>query len=267
MKFLATASLKLVAFADDPPPDYAILSYTYSQPSDELTAQDVSRLSSADPAGNNCQGRHAAGLRRVIKACAYARARNIKYLWVDSLCIDQSSSAELAESVIASFRLVWDAALCIAYLSDLPAETGNDATLADQESALSGCRWFTRSWTLQELVAARRVEFFDRDWKPRGVKAPTSPRPWLEMLSRVSGVDLAVLANRETIFSLSLGRRLSWAAHRRTTRPEDGAYALIGILGVGGHLTPRYGEGRRFPFLRLQKKIIKNTSDLSIFAW
>jgi hypothetical protein len=267
MKFLETASLDRVSFVDRPPSEYAILSYTWTQPSDELTYCDAGNLSRDSLAGKEWPGRRTAGFRRVLQACQQARERNIRYLWVDSIGTDQSSSADVAESVTASFSLVWHAALCIVHLSDLSPTTGEEPPLADLEKALSGCHWFSRGWTLQELIAARRVEFFDHDWNLRGVKTSSTPLPWLEMLSRVSGVETHVLSDRDALFDISLGRRLSWAAHRQTSRPEDAAYAMVGICGVAGQLTPRYGEGGRPAFLRLQEKILKTSSDLSILAW
>ncbi|KAK3381243.1 hypothetical protein B0H63DRAFT_198164 [Podospora didyma] len=265
MKFLDTASLELISLVDHLSTAYAVLSYTWSHPSDELTHHDVGLL----PSATDWPGRHKAAYRRIVQACRRAQAHNIRYLWVDSLCVDQSSTADVVESVIASFRLVWDAALCIAYLPDLEPKSSNEGVFPDLglENALSACRWFTRAWTLQELVAPPLVEFFDGDWNLRAVKKSTSPRPWLDMLSRVSGVDAPVLADRNALFQMSLGRRLSWASRRQTSRPEDAAYSLIGMCGVVGRLTPRYGEGSRSAFHRLQEKILKTTTDLSILAW
>ena len=270
MRFLDTSSFALVTLPDRQPFEYAILSYTWSKTPDEPTFHDAHRLSSTSVAWGEEQAwplRQSPAARRIVRACDRARAYGIPYLWVDSLCIDQSSSADIIESVICSFRLVWEAALCIVYLSDLPPVIANAPSLEVLETALSSCRWFTRLWTLPELVAPRRVEFFDRDWNSVSVKDSDSPPAWLELLSRVSGVDLSVLANREMLFEISLGRRLSWAAYRQTTRPEDVAYVLAGICGVGDWLMPQPGEGSRIAFRRLQQKLIMRTSDLSILAW
>jgi hypothetical protein len=268
MQFLATDSLHRVSFADRPPIEYAILSYTWTQPPEELTHADAGRIARARLTGGDWPGCHTAGYRRVVQGCHQARALGIRYLWVDSLCVDRSSSAEVAESVTASFRLLWDAAVCIVHLSDLPPPPANHGdSVAELERAFSGCRWFTRGWTLQELIAPRRVEFFDQDWNHRGAKTSTLSQPWLAMLSRVSGVDAPVLADRESLFDVSLGRRLSWGARRQTSRPEDAAYSMVGICGLAGQLTPRYGEGRHQAFFRLQEKILKVSDDLSILAW
>lgn len=267
MKFLDTTTLQQISFADRPPSEYAFLSYTWSHSSEELSHDDAYHIYCGSLTDNSWSGRHTAAYRRVVQACQRARAHEIQYLWVDYLCVDQSSLADVAESVTGSFRLVWDAALCIVHLSDLAPPPSEGDSLAALERALSSCRWFTRAWTLQELIAARRAEFFDRDWNLRGAKTSMLPEQWLAMLSRVSGVDAPVLADRETLFDFSLGRRLSWACHRQTGRPEDGAYALMGICGIAGHLSPRYGEGQRRAFRRLQEKILKVSDDLSLLAW
>ncbi|KAK3314485.1 hypothetical protein B0H66DRAFT_563026 [Apodospora peruviana] len=274
MKFLDTTTLNLVSFADGPPSEYILFSYATDQPSEELlTHHHVNHLSSSHGGEKDRPSHHHTELSGpLLQACQQARARNVGYLWVFPLCVDQSSSADLSESVTASFRLLWNASVCIVHLSDIPLPDGDSNTnctddVVALEKDLSPSRWFTRSWTLQDLVASRCVEFYDRDWNLRGVKSSASPRPYLEMLSRVSGVDADVLGDRNVLWDISLGRRLSWAAHRRSSRPEDDAYALMGICGVGGRLTPRYGEGSRHAFHRLQEKILKTTSDMSILAW
>ncbi len=258
MRFLDTDSLRFEKFYSLPPADFkfAVLSHTRSTPSDEVTCRGTSWL-----------GQHAAGDHQIKRACERAQRFNIRYLWVDTICIDQDSTADVVEAVVSSFDLVWNAALCMVHLPDLSPVGTSEGPPPDLEKSLSGCQWFTRGWTLQDLVAAQRVEFFDRDFNLRGTKESTSPRSWLEMLSRVSGVDTHVLAKRDQLHEVSLGRRLSWAAGRHTTRPEDIAYALLGICGVGGRMTPRYGEGLRSAFFRLQKKILECTNDLSILAW
>ena len=264
MKFLDTTLLNLVSFVDHPPSEYIIFSYVTDQPSARLLIRHQAKhLSPWTSSGTRLP-------EPLLQACQQARARNVGYIWVPVLCVDQSSSADLCESVTASFRLVWNASVCIVHLSDLSPEGASSNGSTDSaalEKSLSGSRWFTRCWTLQDLVASRRVEFYDRNWNLRVVKSSMSSRPSLEMLTRVSGVDTDVLANRNALWDVSLGRRLSWAARRRSRRPEDAAYALMGICGVGGRLTPRYGEGRRCAFHRLQGKILKTTSDMSILAW
>jgi len=258
MEFLHTASLDLVSFVDRPPSEYAVFSHSR----DPSRNEPHGRVSSMGAVA----GRFRCATCRscIAQACRQAQARGIPYLWPG--CLGDDRAAEPA-AVTASFRLVWGADLCIAHLPDLPPAAAGADSLADLEAALPGCRWFTRAWALQDLVAARRLEMYDGSWTLRGVKAPASPRPWLEMLSRASGIDVAVLADRDALFDVSLGRRLSWAASRSADRPEDAAYALAGLCGVAGRLAPRYGEGGRSAFTRLQEAILETTTDLSILAW
>ena len=261
MKFLDSASLDLVSFADWPPSEYAILSSsTWEQP--------LGRLARPLHTPSIASGKDLTDLRLfadVLQACKQARDHNIRYLWAKGLCVDESSPADISEFVNSSFHLVWNATLLIVHLRDLALPS--DTTPSALEKALSRCTWFAHSWTLQELVASRRIQFHDRDWNICGAKNVQSLGSWFGMLSRISGVDLAVIKNRNELFQVSIGRRLSWAIRRRTRRPEDIAYSLLGICGVGGGLTPRYGEGRRTAFFRLQEKILMKTTDLSILAW
>lgn len=149
---------------------------------------------------------------------------------------------------------------CYALLSDLVEEETSDETL-------SKCRWFSRGWTLQELIAPREVHFFDHLWHERGTK--TDHRA---ILSRITGIDTGILHLATSGYS-SLGKQLSntavatkmrWASKRQTTRPEDGAYCLLGIFNV--HMPLLYGEDSN-AFRRLQEEIAKRSSDLSLFAW
>jgi len=273
MKLLDTLS-QVVTDVVKCPPEYAVLSLAASstfsqqiQPDSPLVSSVGERLTRQHNDADSCSPTH--------HGCRKARAHNIRHLWVSALCVDHLSSAEISEAVTSSFSRIYSAAVCIVHLRDLvPAETpwsvsGVDAEVPppDLEEALSRCCWFRGIWAVLELIASRRVEFFDQEWNLRLVKSAATPKGWLEMLSRVSGIDIAVLNSRDRLFDISLGRRLSWACGRSASRPEDVAYALAGICGVGGHLTPRYGEGGRAAFLRLQEKILKTTTDMSILAW
>jgi hypothetical protein len=122
-------------------------------------------------------------------------------------------------------------------------------------------RWFTRGWTLQELVAPNRVRSYSQQWLCWGEK-----QELLEPLSRITQIDEAVISNRESLPLTSVARRMSWAAGRTTTRVEDRAYSLLGIFDV--NLPLLYGEGRK-AFQRLQEEIIRTASrvDHSILAW
>jgi hypothetical protein len=274
MKLLDTLSLALKEVVECP--EYAVLSSTCSSIFDDQNPPKATSGPSASE-GRNGQRNAATISRSILQGCREAQTRNVSHLWTNSLCVDHSSSAEIAESVTASFNRIWSATICIVYLEDLAAPETTDAIPAPVvdaetpppglEEELSRCRWFRGIWELQDLAASRHIAFFDQNWNLRCVKSSTTPYLWLDMLARVSGVEAAVLADRDKLFDISLGRRLSWASGRFAIRPEDAAYALAGICGIGGHMAPRYGEGGPAAFRRLQIKILKTTTDLSILAW
>lgn len=117
-------------------------------------------------------------------------------------------------------------------------------------------RWFTRGWTLQELLAPTFLEFLDRDWNLIG-----SREEWATEVERATGIEVKQLANFQPC---SIATKLSWAAKRQTTRVEDRAYSLLGLLGINMPLI--YGEGEK-AFTRLQHELIRSSNDESIFAW
>lgn len=121
------------------------------------------------------------------------------------------------------------------------------------------CRWFSRGWTLQELLAPNVVEFYDWQWVLRGDKTSLHKE-----IALVTGIDDSVLLNRHLLPTMPVAKRMSWAAHRQTSRQEDMAYCLLGIFDV--HMSLIYGEGGN-AFTRLQERIIESSNDLSVFAW
>ncbi|KAF2113731.1 hypothetical protein BDV96DRAFT_461546, partial [Lophiotrema nucula] len=188
----------------------------------------------------------------------------------DLFCIDKSSSAELSEAINSMYNWYSNSACCYAFLSDL-------APLSN----LRHCRWFTRGWTLQELIAPQFIVFYDKDWVISGRKGRPSlmtpvhrnhlfatPDPGFErLLSGITGIPSAVLSESRDLSlrrQYSIAKIMSWAAHRRTTRLEDMAYCLLGLFNINMPLL--YGEGEK-AFIRLQEEIIKETTDLSLFAW
>lgn len=83
-------------------------------------------------------------------------------------------------------------------------------------------------------------------------------------LADVTGIEEVVLAGFRPLDSCCVAQRMSWAAHRETTRIEDRAYCLLGIFDINMLLL--YGEEDK-AFLRLQEEIIRSRADLSVFAW
>ncbi|EIW61109.1 HET-domain-containing protein, partial [Trametes versicolor FP-101664 SS1] len=245
-RFLDTSTGEFRWIADASTVTYAILSHTWRPEEDggEQTFDETNKLR-----------------RRMRKARAefkgespIAREAGYKLIWIDSACIDKSSSAELAEAINSMFDLYRLADVCYVYLSDVhvddPLRYGSD---------FERSRWHKRGWTLQELLAPKRVVFLTSSWTLLGTKISL-----LSALVRATGIDADILLGSAPLSSASVARRMSWASSRETTRIEDEAYSLLGIFGV--HLSPIYGEGSN-AFLRLQEEILKTIPDQSIFAW
>ncbi|KAI3327717.1 HET-domain-containing protein [Xylariaceae sp. AK1471] len=209
------------------------------------------------------------GYWKILRTCLQARKDGLNYLWVDTNCIDKTSSAELSEAINSMYQWYRNASICYAYLSDVlgpdPAATGPSNGRPSIHppgislSYLRHSRWFRRGWTLQELLAPRDVRFFSRNWTHIGTKSSLA-----HMLSDITRIDKKYLLYSEDIRSASIAQRMAAVADRTTTRPEDIAYCLLGLFDVNMPLL--YGEGA-MAFVRLQEEIIKVSDDHSIFAW
>jgi hypothetical protein len=166
---------------------------------------------------------------------------------------------------------------CYVYMRDVPSTAQSPAL--EFWRAFDSSEWFSRGWTLQELLAPTTVVFCSSKWEVFGhMQTHTGRRQYLQLppfsgalgfelnerISQITGIQVQYLNGSESIESASIARRMSWAANRRTIRIEDEAYCLLGLFGVNMPLL--YGEGRK-AFLRLQEEIIKRSDDQSIFAW
>ena len=243
MRLLNIKTRKLEYFLGDPPP-YAILSHTWGP--GEITLQDLDR----DDLDQQSGWIKIVGF---LKALARRLPEPIEYAWIDTCCIDKTSSAELSEAINAMFLWYKHSECCYAYLEDVkhagPGPVGRD---------FEECRWFDRGWTLQELLAPRHVEFFDHEWCYIGSKHELAER-----ISARTNIDEKSLLTGD-FTTASVARRMSWAAGRQTTRSEDLAYCLLGIFDI--NMPMLYGEGEK-AFTRLQEEILKEYDDQSIFAW
>ncbi|KAK3675898.1 hypothetical protein LTR78_004090 [Recurvomyces mirabilis] len=170
-------------------------------------------------------------------------------------CIDKTSSAELSEAINSMFRWYQNAVVCYAFLSDVP----NCVDISAVDSPFAKSRWFTRGWTLQELIAPSNLIFFSKDWEQLGTKAMIHA-----VLSTISGIEKDFLSS-ENLELASAAKKMSWAASRKTSRTEDMAYCLLGIFDLNMPLI--YGEGKK-AFRRLQEELLKSRpGDHTIFAW
>ncbi|KAL1948057.1 hypothetical protein VTO73DRAFT_12132 [Trametes versicolor] len=196
------------------------------------------------------------GLSDKIKGfCKVAREAGFRLAWNDTCCINKSSSAELSEAINSMYEWYRLSDMCYVYLADV-----YDGDVPQKyRSEFRESRWHRRGWTLQELIAPECIFFLTRTWRLLGTKMGLA-----STLERITGVDFDILVGRATLDSVSVARRMSWAAKRETTRVEDRAYSLFGIFGL--HMSPIYGEGEN-AFLRLQEEIVRTIPDQSIFAW
>lgn len=186
--------------------------------------------------------------------CTVAREAGFHLAWNDVCCIDQTSSAELSEAINSMYEWYRLSDMCYVYLADV-----SDGDVPWELFKFRESKWHRRGWTLQELIAPERIVFLTETWNVLGTKIGLA-----KTLEKVTGVDFDILVGRALLDSVSVARRMSWAAKRETTRVEDRAYSLLGIFGL--HMSPIYGEGEN-AFLRLQEEIIRTIPDQSIFAW
>jgi ankyrin repeat protein/heterokaryon incompatibility protein (HET) len=217
-----------------------VLSHTWGPDEEEITYQDLQ-------AGNIKPG---IGGFKLDESCKQAKKDGLLYIWNDTCCIDKTNSTELSESINSMFKWYRQADRCYAYLQDVPH---------DQLHLFPESRWFTRGWTLQELLAPKEVDFFSSEWQPLGSRKELAPQ-----VERATGIPQHCLNGVVDISEASVAQRMSWAAKRRTKRQEDMAYCLLGIFGVTMPMV--YGEGEE-AFMRLQEEIMRRGADDSILAW
>jgi hypothetical protein len=242
MRLLKTTSLELFEFFGDQIPPYAILSHTWED--EEVSLQYIQ-----DPACKELRG-----FTKIARCCAQAREDELDWVWIDTCCIDKSSSSELSEAINSMYRWYVNAAVCYVYLFDVPPL---DPFLDEEKFAAA--RWFTRGWCLQELVAPRELEFYANDWTEIGTKLSLKGN-----LATITSIPVSVLIGEELPSNCLVAECMSWASKRTTTRVEDTAYCLLGIFNVNMPLL--YGEGSR-AMVRLQEEILKRNEDYSLFLW
>ena len=242
-------------------PPYAILSHTWNNT--EVTLREYqnalggSRTHETFPQSSS-------GLLKIDCTCQQAIADKLSYVWIDACCVDRTSSSELSAAINSMRRWYQQACVCYVYFHDVEAPSTLscrkvgctwDVNIRQQ---LASARWFTRGWTLQELLASRYINFYDTNWQCLGTK-----KSLCQILTDITGID-EVYLNGGNLNEASVAKRMSWAANRETTKLEDLAYCLMGIFDVNMPLL--YGEGAK-AFKRLQEKIFEETDDMSLFAW
>ncbi|OSD04010.1 hypothetical protein PYCCODRAFT_169305 [Trametes coccinea BRFM310] len=248
MWLIDTRTGKLRYTADPSLQSYVALSHVWV-PGEELSFQDLQSLHR--PTGRKLWSNR---LRRLVElpprsvlgqtsdkvrqCCAFARTRGYRWLWVDSCCIDKTSSTELSEAINSMYQWYASATICYAYLHDVDeADNPRDP------------------WSQFRQI----VVFVSRRWRVIGTKKSLA-----DIIEEVTGIDRRILDHERPLSSVSVAQRMSWACRRKTTRVEDEAYSLMGIFGV--NIPVIYGEGSN-AFYRLQEEILRRIPDQSIFAW
>lgn len=238
MRLINVKSLELKEFRGCSPPRYAIVSHRWED--DEVTFDDIRDENFG----------HRKGYYKLEGACRKAFQYGCEWMWLDTCCINKTNAVELAEAINSMYNWYKEAEICLVYLFDL-SDNQTDRHFED-------CEWWSRGWTLQELIAPANVVFFDRHWQQVGRKADLC-RP----IARSTGIDIDVLRGADPR-TCSIAQRMSWAAKRKTTEIEDQAYCLLGLFNVS--IPMQYGDRER-AFLRLQEEIIRRSDDPTIFAW
>ncbi|OAL50139.1 kinesin light chain 1 [Pyrenochaeta sp. DS3sAY3a] len=242
MRLLRSTSggdLELISFHDEHPPPYAILSHTWIE-DQEVTYSEL-------VAGT---GKQKTGYNKILLCSRWAAADDLQYFWVDTCCINKSASHELSTAINSMFRWYQHASKCYVYLSDVAVTeevVDAEAFQISWEAAFRRSRWFTRGWTLQELLAPPCVEFFSKEGKRLGSKISLERE-----IHKITAIPVAVLRG-QSLAERSVEERMDWVAPRTTTLKEDKVYCLLGIFGV--FLPVIYGEGEAYAKMRLRDEI------------
>jgi hypothetical protein len=228
--------LVLTDFRGKTIPRYAILSHTWGE--DEILFEDI---------GSGTY-KYKNGYRKIQFCATRAAQDQLQYFWVDTCCIDRWNGREVSNAINLIFSWYKAAARCYVCLSDVSVSTTSEThQQSDWEAAFRASRWFTRGWTLQELIAPRSVEFFSCEGQRIGDKTSLK-----QLVHEITGIPHAALQNCP-LGEFSILERMRWAENRETSLEEDLVYCLFGILGVS--LPTFYGEGREKALERLQAEL------------
>jgi Heterokaryon incompatibility protein (HET) len=265
MRLINTETLELHEFFDAAVPRHAILSHTWGP--EEVTFQDWLYARHQNPPRWGWvyieeevdKVKAKLGYIKIANACRQASTDHLSWIWVDTNCIDKTSSAELSEAINSMYRWYEKAEVCYTFLADVPPSSPEEC--AEPRSKFRCSRWFTRGWTLQELIAPLQLFFFSDSWTPICEK-----REIASTIQDITNIPCGIITEPRHLSCghASIAEIMSWASTRTTARTEDMAYCLMGLLGVNMPLL--YGEGRD-AFLRLQLEIIQKARDVTFLAW
>jgi hypothetical protein len=224
--------------AVDEIPKYAILSHTWGSDEEEVTFQDLVHTT------ENYKDK--IGFQKIQVCGQLAAIHGLKHFWVDTCCIDKSNNTELSTAINSMFRWYQNATICYVYLPDIQSRGRSG-----WEAAFRRSRWFTRGWTLQELIASPSVEFYSSDKHRLGDKTSLE-----RLLCEITGISARAFQSHP-LLEFSEAERMSWLTNRQTKLPEDMAYCMLGIFGV--HMPLIYGEGKHNALRRLREEIAKSS--------
>lgn len=266
MRLLNVHTLHFQEFSCSDAPPYAIASHRWG--SEETTLKSFQKKRYVDGAGHQKVERFCKMvilMNKEVQTSAAWKAMgyhlDCDWIWIDTACINKTDSVELSESINSMFEYYRRAAVCYVYLPDVRSTGDHQGAMLDFMQST----WFTRGWTLQELLAPGIVVFLTREWEVLGHKCDHDKRlcslvcrafgKQLDLVvSRITNIPLSVIRDYGAAKSLSVDQRLTWVQRRVTTRPEDRAYCLLGICEV--FLVPIYGEGGH-AWTRLQAAILE----------
>jgi hypothetical protein len=245
LKLEANGEFSLTNDITYPTTPYAILSHTWGEDDEEITFEDLKYGS----------GKTKSGYKK-LRFCGQQAARDgLQYFWVDTCCINKSNSTELSEAINSMFRWYRKAAICYVYLADVWTKDQIDPSLKPWEAAFGNSRWFSRGWTLQELIAPPLVEFFSSNGNRLGDKKSLEVQ-----LHKITGIPVLALQGRP-LSDFSFDERVLWARNRDTKREEDLVYSLLGIFDIS--IPVIYGEGKENAFRRLNREWKYRLDELS----
>lgn len=270
MRLINATTFELKEFFDADLPPYAILSHRWGE--HEVSYQDWLYVTKQFPPRwggvyleeEASKIKSSAGYKKIMDACMMARWDDLEWIWADTCCIDKTNLAELSEAINSMYRWYKGSELCYAYLQDVKIHAdGSDGSHACRwiETTVRKSEWFLRGWTLQELLAPREVKFVSQEWDVIFHKSDGR-----RLLSEITGIPEIIFSNhhKPVVQKAHVSDIFSWAARRTTTRVEDRAYSLLGLIGINMPLL--YGEGDG-AFRRLQLEIARSLQDLSFLAW
>jgi Heterokaryon incompatibility protein (HET) len=246
--FGRTYSFRLIEYhPNEIPAQYAILSHRWGP--EEVTFEDL----------KNGTAQTKAGYRKLEFCGEQADRDGLVYFWIDTCCIDKKNNTELSEAINSMFKWYKNATECYVYLPDVSINGNiNDQSPNEWESAFKKSIWFTRGWTLQELIAPKSVQFFSQDGKLLGDK-----RLLEQQIHQITRITIEALQGKP-LAQFSIPDRLSWTERRETTVEEDAAYCLLGIFDI--HMPLLYGEGRKKAMARLQREIQISFEPVSVVS-